>query len=328
MRQFLTFSLITLLCTSGLFAQAQAMRFHIQRDFRSPHSFFLNDTVYNKKKTKVITGASVGGVLLAGAYLIPAWYAKEDLTHFHFFNDNHEWLQLDKAGHTLGAYHASRWWIQGYKWAGMPKKRAIWQGGLMGFVGMSSIEVLDGFGKQWGASWGDIGANATGSGLAMLNQALWNEDRIQRKYSFRPSIYTRPDSVAKYGNVLGKNLQEWFLKDYNGQTQWLSLRVHSFLPEGKFKEHYPRWLNLAVGYGGTGMIGRYYNPNEPNAPHDPQAVIDAREYRQYYVAFDIDLSNIRTRSGILNAFFQTVSIFRIPLPALEMDKFGARMQIR
>ncbi len=134
--------------------------FHHRKPFKDPKSIFLNDTTLNKTKNKAVTGIAVGGYIAAGIYLSSAWYSKEDLGAFHFFEDWHEWQQLDKAGHMYGGYHGSRFMIDLYKWSGMPKKRAIWQGGLMGFAAMSSIEVFDGFGKKWGASLTDIGANA------------------------------------------------------------------------------------------------------------------------------------------------------------------------
>ncbi len=271
-----------------------------------------------------------GGVYLGMAgYLGAVWYSPKDLGKFHFFEDSHEWLQLDKAGHMLGGYTSTKWMIDAYTWTGMPRKKAILLGGGVGMLAMSSIEVLDGFGKKWGASWTDVGANAIGVSLAMANQLLWNEYRIQRKYSYMPSVYTRHDSVAKYGNALGMNLPEWILKDYNGQVHWLSFRVHSFLPEGNFKHYYPRWLNVAVGYGGNGMIGRYCQTGDIIGVNcDPQSVIDAREYRQYYLAFDIDVSNVKTKSKTLNSVLSMINMFRIPLPVLEMDRFGIRGAIR
>ena len=80
---------------------------------------------------------------------------------------------------------------------------------------------------------------------------LWAEQRIQVKVSYHPTGYAdaRPDL---FGDKYTK-----YLKDYNGHTGWLSFRVHSFLPDSKFKQKYPRWLNLAVGYGANGLLGGY-----------------------------------------------------------------------
>lgn len=321
------FLAIFLLVQIKLYAQ-QNISF-TQKIYHKTEHFLEKDSLPNRKKQYLLHGLTGGAYLGMGAYLGGVWYPKQDLSKYHFFNDSHEWLQLDKAGHMLGGYTTASWMIDAYSWTGMPRKKAILLGGSVGMVAMSSIEVFDGFGKKWGASWSDIGANAIGVSLAMANQLLWNEYRIQRKYSYMPSIYTRKDSVAKYGDALGRNIQEWILKDYNGQVHWLSFRVHSFLPEGNFKSYYPRWLNLAVGYGGNGMIGRYcQNGDIPGGNCDPQSVIDAREYRQYYLALDIDVSNIKTKSKTLNSVLSMINMFRIPLPALEMDRFGVRGVIR
>jgi hypothetical protein len=59
------------------------------------------------------------------------------------------------------------------------------------------------------------------------------------KFSFHTTQYQyRP-------NVLGSSLAEQMLKDYNGQTYWLSVNLHSFYKGSKI----PKWLNLAIGYG-------------------------------------------------------------------------------
>lgn len=317
----------TLAYIPTLFAQQQP--YIIQRQFQKPNSIFINDTVYNKKRAKWVNYSAAGGYIAMWGYLGPVWYGKEELSPFHFFNDMHEWQQQDKGGHILGGYHFAHWMIDAYKWSGMPKKRALIQGGVIGFVAMSTVEVFDGFGKSWGASLPDIGANFLGTALAVGNEWAWNEQRIQRKVSYYPSIYTRKDSVAKYGNVLGKNLPEWILKDYNGHINWVSVRVHSFLPESEFKNFYPRWLNWSVGMGGTGMIGRYcQNGQIPGVDCDPISVIKAREYRKYYFGPDIDFGNIRTKSGALHVLFKILNVVRPPLPVLEMDQFGTRVKIR
>ncbi|MEM6264670.1 MAG: DUF2279 domain-containing protein [Bacteroidota bacterium] len=294
-------------------ANAQiTLPFHRQHNFRAPNSFFQNDTLPNFKKSRYVTGIALGGYSLSMLYLGTSWYANEDLGSFHFFDDSKQWLQMDKVGHVYGAYYAGNNMISLYKWAGQPKKKAILMGGTMGFLAMTSIEVFDGFGEDWGFSWSDVGANFMGTALIMGNQALWNENRISLKYSYRPSFFVQNDSLQ---SLFGSTPLEWILKDYNGQTTWMSFRVHSFLPEGKFKEIYPRWLNLAVGYGGEGMTGGYGDPARADR-------IAREEYRQYYLALDVDLANIKTRSGALRTLFQMLNMVRLPLPAVRYDRNG------
>jgi hypothetical protein len=56
-----------------------------------------------------------------------------------------------------------------------------------------------------------------------------------------------PHIQYRQTNVLGSSLAEQMLKDYNGQTYWLSVNLHSFYKN-------PKWLNLAIGYGANGML--------------------------------------------------------------------------
>ena len=296
-------------------AQSQRLAFHVQKDFRRDNSLFRNAEMPDKKRSRYVTGIAAGSYGLSMAYLGTVWYAQEELGPFHFFDDSHEWKQIDKLGHALGGYHASRLLIDLYKWSGTEKKKALVIGGLGGLAMMSTIEVFDGFSANWGASVSDMGANLFGSSLAVANQALWHEDRIQLKVGYRKSPYADVDSLQY---LFGSNPAEWFLKDYNGHTLWMSFRVHSFLPEGGFKDAYPRWLNLAVGYGAEGLKGGYDDPDKAYLLH---------EYRQYYLGLDIDLANIRTRSGFLNSLFSVVNIVRIPLPALRVDKKGLAFRI-
>ena len=48
-----------------------------------------------------------------------------------------------------------------------------------GFTFLTAVEILDGFSKNWGASWGEILANASGTGLLIGQELLWAEQRIQ-----------------------------------------------------------------------------------------------------------------------------------------------------
>ena len=74
-----------------------------------------------------------------------------------------------------------------------------------------------------GASWGDLIANTSGTFAFISQELFWKEQRIQMKYSFKPSKYAkyRPD-------LLGSNFLQQSLKDYNGQVYWLSFNINAF----------------------------------------------------------------------------------------------------
>jgi hypothetical protein len=108
------------------------------------------------------------------------------------------------------------------------------------------------------------------------------------------------------------------LKDYNGQTYWLSLNPASFMKEGT---RFPKWLNIAFGYGAEGMTGGDFNPPYVDA-NGKQIEFD--RYRQYYLSLDVDLTRIKTRSKFLRTFFNTIGFLKIPAPALEFSKKGIK----
>lgn len=268
---------------------------------------------YNKKRIAFIAGTEA--VLYAGSLIAlnELWYKHYARSPFHFFNDNGEWLQMDKAGHVTTAYYIGRIGIGFLKWGGLERKKAIWYGGMLGSVYQTTIEVLDGHSREWGFSIGDFAANTAGSMLVVGQELLWDEQRIVLKFGFQKSRYARYRP-----NVLGSNLAENLLKDYNGQTYWISVNPASFI---KHNDWFPSWLNIAAGYGADGMTGGYSNP--PVTDESGNSLTFDR-YRQFYLSLDIDLTRIKTRSPFLKSVLMAVGFIKIPAPALEFSKYGVK----
>ncbi len=247
--------------------------------------------------------AYVGG--MTGLYYL--WYKDYDQSGFHTINDNKAWLQVDKIGHVFSAYQMGRVAYTGFRWAGLDEKKSVWIGGTYGFLFLTTVEIFDGFSTNWGFSWGDVMANAAGSGLFIGQQLLWKEQRIQLKFSYSPSKY------AQYNpNLLGSNHTERFLKDYNAQTYWLSINPQSFSSSRRI---FPKWLNIAVGYGAKGMTGTYYNPEEV----DGVAIPNFNRTRQFYLSLDLDLTKIKTNSEFLRLVLEVANMVKIPFPTLEYN---------
>ena len=118
-------------------------------------------------------------------------------------------------------------------------------------------------------------------------------------------------------SLLGRSFAEQIIKDYNGQTYWLSVNLSSFMKE---ETKFPKWFNVAVGYGGEGMIA---GKDEPVLLSNGGTLWIER-YRQYYLSLDIDLSRIKTRSHFLKMLSEAFCFIKIPAPALEMSKYGMK----
>jgi hypothetical protein len=260
---------------------------------------------------------------LSGAYaasmtgLYYLWYADFPQSRFHFFNDNKEWLQMDKAGHVFTAYMAGSIGYQAAKYSCFDENTSVFLGGSLGLIFLTTIELFDGFSEQWGASWGDAIANTLGYGLFVGQQYFFKEQIVKLKFSFSPSPYAvyRP-------NLLGSNVYTQVIKDYNAQTYWLS-----FHPESIFRRNseniLPDWVNVSLGYSADGMLGGFSNPIKG---------IDGVKYpfferqRQFYFSLDIDFNKIHTNSKFLKKVFYLANFAKIPFPALYFsEKNGMKM---
>lgn len=269
----------------------------------------------NYKGRKIILAGS-SAVITTGSliYLNQAWYQQYNTGKFHFFNDNDEWLQMDKVGHVYSNYQMARLMMGGFKWAGYTKKQQLFIGGTIGLAYMTAVECMDGFSKGWGFSYGDEIANVLGASLAIGQHAFWNEQRIQLKFSYSQS------GLAKYNpELLGESFATQILKDYNAQTYWLSVNPSSFI---KKENKFPKWLNVAFGYSAYGMLGGTYN-NFTVQDADGNVFKFERE-RRYYFSLDVDLTRIKTRSKILKKVFSVISILKFPAPAIQFDKKGTK----
>lgn len=269
----------------------------------------------NYKKRKItLSCASTGFVTGSLIYLNKIWYQSYNTGNFHFFNDNNEWLQMDKFGHSYSTFQFSRLMMDGFEWSGFSKKQTIGIGGTMGFFYMTAIEIMDGFSKGWGFSWGDMLANAAGTTLAISERKFWNSQRIQLKYSFAQS------GLANYNSsLLGNNLLTQLIKDYNGQTYWLSVNLSSYM---KKETKFPRFLSIAIGHSAYGMIGA--KQNSFLIRDETGNVLKLDRQRRYYFSLDIDLTRLRTKSKFLKRFYSIVNILKIPAPTIKFSGTGLK----
>jgi hypothetical protein len=275
----------------------------------SAQSDTLENTAINKKRLNAVIYGSAAAytVSMVGLYYI--WYKDNLELPFHFINDSKYWLQIDKVGHATTAYTLSNYAYWLLRWSNVPENKSIGYGAMMGFGAMTVIEILDGFSADYGASWTDLAANTLGTGLFAGQQLLWHEQRFRLKFSFHPTDYAQymPDK-------LGHGPFQCWLKDYNGQTYWLSANIQSFI---KKETKFPSWINVAVGYGGKGMLAELTNP-EYDAEGNPLPQYD--RVRQYYLSMDIDWTRIKTNSKFLKFLFKGLSFVKLPFPTLEYNQ--------
>ena len=274
--------------------------------------FFKYSSTYNPSRVNgtIIVESAIGIVATIGLNYL--WYKRFPHGKFHYFNDNNEWLNVDKVGHAATAYNIAAIQTDVLRWGGVRPGTAALIGTATALSFMTMIEIMDGHSVHWGFSKGDMLANMAGCLLFEGQQLMWRDQRISLKYSYHGTIFPQ-----YYPAELGSNLPQRMLKDYNGQSYWLSFNIASFLPAST---RFPQWLNVSLGYGAEGMIGAVKNPAEI----DGRPIPAFRRYRQFYFSFDTDLYRIDGASPLAQTLLKVNRTFKTPAPALEwneVDKF-------
>ncbi|MBX2921213.1 MAG: DUF2279 domain-containing protein [Chitinophagaceae bacterium] len=261
----------------------------------------------DRLKKVVITEVAISTAVSVGLYYL--WYKKFPRSKFHFFNDNREWLQMDKIGHATTAYNIGVLQYDMMRWCGVKKNDAIVIGSATALGGLTIIELLDGFSTHWGFSKGDMLANLVGTAIFASQQRWWDQQRISMKFSAHLSPYAQ-----YHGGELGKSFASRILKDYNGQSYWLSFNIKSFLPASS---GFPAWPAISLGYGADGMIGGHENPPAVKGVSVPSF----ERTRRFMISPDADLFRVRSAAPVDAATYMLKS-FKFPAPTFEINSKG------
>lgn len=278
-------------------------------------------------KTSIISTSAFYAGFSYGLYT--AWYKNFPQESFHLFNDYGEWQNMDKYGHVFSAYFQADWMYHYAKWTGIDDDKAIWTGIIGSTLIQSTIEVFDGFSSNWGFSLTDVAANTIGVTAFGLQQKHWGEQRINFKLSSWPKKYDTSqfssidgrqfsDLQSRSNELFGSGFSERFLKDYNAQTYWASVNIHSFLPEGN---KWPIWLNVALGYSAENAFGGFENVWYVDGSRFELGP-DQDRYVQFVLTPDIDLTKIKTNSRFLKMLFGVLNAYKLPTPGLSINTRG------
>jgi hypothetical protein len=266
--------------------------------------FFEPSDSLNSKRVKIVHVGAAGLYATTMVGLYQVWYKNQVAEGFQFFNDSKDWLQMDKMGHIYTANLFQERAFSAYNWSGVPKGKALLFSTGFSFLFMNTFEVLDGFSQDYGFSFADIASNSLGLGIFSAQQLLWDKQIVRLKFSYSHSPFAqhRP-------NTLGANNLERVLKDYNGQTYWLSINLGLATPDSW---HIPDWLCISLGYS----ISEKLKSDEVQFV-SPLTGESFHAYRRYLLSFDVDLTQLNIQKPWLKAILSNINVLKIPFPAVE-----------
>lgn len=263
-------------------------------------------------KIKPIPAIIIGGVY-AGIFLVQHYGQMntiwKDQGPFKFQEDGRYALYADKIGHFFGAYLSSyviseSLILAGFSW----ESSTIW-GGCMGFLYEAYVEVLDGFGINWGFCWSDFAADVAGSAFFVAQYYIPYLQYITPKFIYYP---------APWFGEKHRVPSEMFIDDYSSHTLFFSLNIHNLLPKS-MKDYWPEWLELSFGYAARNLC----DPLHPNdytcdPTRSQQIYSDVWGNPKFIVALDYNLVKLIPDSvPFLNWLRQSLNYFKLPSPAIE-----------
>ncbi len=261
------------------------------------------DSLCNCQRTVPIGTIAFGSMGLLA--LNEMWYKDYPRSAFHFFNDRKEWLQMDKTGHAFSAYQMNRFFFERYQQTGYDAKKSLRNATISSLSYMTTIEILDGFSKQWGFSPWDFAANLSGSFLHLIQQKKWSEQKIQMKFSYHETPFPNYNP-----SQLGDNFQQRILKDYNGQTYWLSFNSTVFFSKNNtFRDI----ISLSLGYSATEMT---------HAKTNNFIVNNFQGHREFLFSFDADLNRVKWKRKGVRRVMKIFSVIKVPLPTMKIRDDG------
>lgn len=278
-------------------------------------SFFSPDSTFNKPRAigvGVSEAALWGGSIAALQFV---WYDDFAKASFHSFDDSHEWQQMDKMGHMVTSWHFGRVGGDLWEWSGVSHRKASLIGAAYSIGYMTTFELLDGFNADWGFSWSDMAYNSLGTLTYWSQEFLWNHQYVRFKFSSHLT-----DLATYRPEVLGSSFSSRILKDYNGQTYWMSFNpIYWFKTSSKI----PAWLNLSFGYG---IHDQLYGDGSIFVAQSGNGQLSFVPYRQYYFSLDIDFEEIPVSKPWLKVLLRGLNIIKIPFPALEFSQNGIALK--
>ncbi|MBI5324125.1 MAG: DUF2279 domain-containing protein [Ignavibacteriae bacterium] len=271
---------------------------------------YLIDGTLPYKNTHINT---IPAIIIGGVY-VSALYAQhvaqmntiwKQQTKFRIIEDGEYALYADKPGHFFGCYFTSYLWSETLMLAGFSWETSTIIGSALGFAYSSYVEILDGYGANWGFSPTDELFNFIGAGYFLAQHYVPFLQNFTPKFIYIP---------ANWHGEHKRVQAEMFIDDYSSHTMWMSVNVHNLLPES-MKEFWPSWMELSFGYAARNLGDSLH---APKIPYRGSYIYGSP---RFIISLDYNLVKLLPDDGpIWNWLKQSLNFFKLPSPAIEFGE--------
>jgi hypothetical protein len=252
-----------------------------------------SDSGISTGRLALVGGALFGSMAAIHIYQQNGWW-RDNRAPFHFQEDLEYGLSVDKVGHFFGSYLFGFCLQKSLEWSNVPEPGALWMGSAGALLFQTYVEVEDGF-SAWGFDRVDFASDVGGAAWPIARYYIPSLGNFDLKMSYHPS-----DLLGNPGGIGFKGQKHLMIDDYEGQTVWMSVKVHNLLP-APARPYWPDFLCLALGYGA-------------------RDVADPRPYRVWFLALDLDMTAlVPARTGFLKTLGEALNFIHMPLPAVRFS---------
>jgi hypothetical protein len=262
--------------------------------------------------------AGFGAVYGTFFYLQHKWQMETiwtEQTSFRIMEDGEYALWADKAGHFFGTYYMGYFMSEGLLQAGLSWEAATIWGGVMGLAYNTYVEILDGYGANWGFSPSDFYCDIAGAAFFIGQYYSPFLQNFTPKFSYMP---------PKWHGQNDRVPHDQFIDNYSSHTMWLSINVHNLLPKA-MKPYWPKWLELSIGYAARNL----YAPGSTE-PYDPEKSLKVSDKawgdRRFIIALDYNLVHLipDAKGSFWNWLRQSANYLKFPAPAISFGDSGTK----
>ncbi len=275
-----------------------------------------NETQINNTNLAVFGG--IFGAFFVGQHIWQEETIWKDKVKFRILEDAMYSIYLDKFGHFYGGYIMSYAFNEILLGIGFGKEDGLLWGSILGMAYQSYIEVLDGYGADFGFSPSDFYADIVGASFYYAQQ------KIPFLQNFTPKFHYYP---AEWHGEHSRKPHDMFIDDYSSQTFYFSVNVHNLLPN-KYAKYWPDWLELTFGYAARNLsvndaskgISPYPNSYKYSEKYG-DINVEAWGNPKFLVGLDYDLVKLLPDGGnAWNWFKQTLNYVKLPSPVIEFSR--------
>ncbi len=299
-------------------SEYDSLNYVSQKDFmyaNSPQYTVTGEMPNLKTHIRPLEFAVFSGTLtgyLVTQHIIQMRTIWKEQTHFRFIEDGDYAIYTDKVGHMYGAYLTSNVLRDGLIASGVSLNTSKWLGGVMGLSYSTYIEIMDGFGYNWGFSPSDFYMDVAGSTFYMLQNYVPFFQNFTPKFMYIP---------PKWHGYRDRHPSDMFIDNYSSHTFFLSANIHNMLPQS-MKSYWPKWLEISVGYAVRNLCSG--DPNTTCAyaeRYNPTVSGDIK----YIIALDYNFTVLTGEYGApWDWLISQLKYFKLPSPAIEIGKYDTK----